>query len=347
MYDARLDGNKSAMTGALSLYEIVEPLVTAPAFRRLYDATFLGILSPKYDWLPGHPLARRIEGGEVRTRDDGSRAEHSLGVAKLMLRFVEKFQLSLQATRYAVAWALTHDIATWPLSHTGEAAFSRATGTDHRTLRRDMILGSATIPTELHLDRYLEQMGVQGTYLFQLFDKTSIPFDSELRALHSVIHSAITPDTLEGIYRSGRAIGMSIPEPSQVLDSIEEAETPDLFSSAIVRKERSIPVLKFWRSKAFVYDRYINSQAAIEFESRWTSAIAARFDGVSLLQSLYLGEETIIREVFRSGLPSFEFVDRYKPPQRYELDRSLKHQSKLRGDSHLDALRNLLVHNKK
>ena len=263
------------------LTRIADPLLNASPFRRLERVTFLGILSPKFSHLPDHPLAPRISNG-LQVGDDGSRADHSLGVANLMMSISGAFDLSPLATRYAAAWALTHDIATWPLSHTGEVSFASITGTDHRELRRRMIIGDPSLPADLSLTGPLAQTGIDPNELVLMFDKNATVPTLELRKLHSVIHSAITPDTLEGIHRAGHAIGIPVPMPNAVLDAIDAA-TPDMFIQTVVRRRRSRPVLKFWRAKGVVYDQYINAAASIEFESRWTHAIALEFKSVSLI----------------------------------------------------------------
>lgn len=327
-----------------TLAKIAAPLLSSASFRRLEDVSFLGILSPRFSYLPDHPLAPKLW-KDRKTQDDGSRAHHSLGVACLMLRFCEAFQLQPVAAGYAVGWALTHDIATWPLSHTGEVGFAAIAGIDHRALRHKMVTGDVSLPSELNLLLPLRQMGVEPDLLVQMFRTKAEALPQELRALHLVIHSAITPDTLEGIHRSGRAIGIHVPTPSAVLDAID-ASTPDMFNT-IVRRNRSVPILKFWRAKAMVYEQYINSDAAIEFESRWAHAIAAAFRSVSLSESLSLKESIVIDRVVEIGVPPFEAVMRYKPPQKYTLAQSLKHQRMLRNDRPIESLRSLLVHNEK
>lgn len=322
---------------------LVAPLTERALFGRLKKITFLGILSPKFTHFPDHPLSPT--GVRRNIADDGSRADHSMGVAKLMLRFCDAFGFPEVTRKYAVSWALLHDIATWPLSHTGEAAFAMSTGVTHRELRQAMILGGEPLPRELDLSNDIKALGLDPRQLAGLFDARHEPEQYELRALHGVIHSAITPDTLEGIYRTGQSIGVFVPPPVTILDAID-ATSPDIFD-AIVRRKNSGPVLKFWRAKSVIYSNFINSDRAIIFESRWSHAIHLAYPQVSVFESLLLHEDDVIDTVQKRGLPTFEAVVRYKPPNKYFLHGSLKHKKRLRKDQPIRSLKGVLVNNKK
>ena len=133
------------------MVELAEPLYQSKAFQRLESITFLGILSPRFHGVIDSPLfhSHSIE----MEKDDGSRADHSLGVAFLAFSIASDLGLSLEGQRYATAWGLLHDIATWPLSHTGEAAFSALTLVGSKELREKMIIGSKQLPQEFCLNR--------------------------------------------------------------------------------------------------------------------------------------------------------------------------------------------------
>ncbi len=347
--DAGLTGwIHSKMTGLDSFVaDSAEPILSSKAFQRLYDVTFLGILSPHFSHLSGHPLSSRVDKG-LDLADDGSRADHSLAVAGLAVKFCDAFSLSIAAKKYAVAWALIHDIATWPLSHTGEVAFSSITGTTHKLLRHKMVMGSLELPDDFRLLDRIQEMGIDSDRLNILFEKRTHRLDEmdkdlkEFHMVYSLIHSAITPDTLEGIYRSGRAIGINVPDPENVLNSFEIKEI-DCFDDAIVRRNYSGPILKFWRQKQKIYDRYINATRTVEFESRWSDAIKEVFGDVSLVESLELSEDEIVKSVSQTGLPPFESVNRYKAPQKYILDCSLRNKRVLHSDSPIEHLDSLLI----
>ena len=301
---------------------IAKPIIDSESFHRLYDATFLGILSPRFSLrLPDHPLLSKIARG-LKPTDDGSRANHSLSVAKLVVEFCNAFSLSDSTKKYAVVWALTHDIATWPLSHTGEAVFASITGTTHKLLRHKMVTGSPELPSELRLSEQIRAMSLDPDRLVLLFRKKNLPPDEkfkEFRVLHSLIHSAITPDTLEGIHRAGQSVGAQVPDPSTVLNSF--GRNMDLFNlnAAIVQKKSSGPILKFWREKQKIYDTYINTPRTMAFESRCSEAIRKAFGSVSLVESLGLTENDVVEAVSCAALPPFESIIRYKAPQKYSL----------------------------
>ena len=320
--------------------EIGAPILRSKPFERLHDVTFLGILSPTYSHLPGHPLLTKAR-KQSDIGDDGSRADHSMSVAGLALKFCDYFSMPHLTKRYAVAWALTHDIATWALSHTGEAAFARVLNTTHKVIRHKMVVGDSGVPKEFHLHQHIRQMCLEPSTLTLLFGKDKIPSDPQLNLLHKLIHSAITPDTLEGIHRTGKAIGVSVPEPEEILRSFEVRNLD--FFDAIVRQNESRPILRFWRKKKEIYDNYINSKRAVLFESRWSNTIRAIFGAVSLEESFALKETKIVEAVSKDGLLPFTSVARYKLPQEYRLNDKLKKRQMLSGNHPIRDLENLFV----
>ena len=327
-----------------AIIDEAESVIKSKSFLRLYDVTFLGILSPRYADLPGHPITNR-KVGKPDLVDDGSRADHSLAVAALVARFCDAFSLSINAKRYGIAWALVHDIATWPLSHTGEAAFSTVTGITHKHLRQKMVAGDRALPSEFHLSVHLREMGVDPGRLVRLFEKKKITRSTkenkEFLHLCSLIHSAITPDTLEGIYRSGVSLGIQVPNPESVLDSFEINEV-DFVNDTIIRRRGSKPVLEFWRKKRKIYDAYINAPRTVAYESRWSYGIRTAFECISIAESLHLNEADVVARVSETGLPAQDSVFRYKAPQSYFLHDSLKHRRTLRADYPIEDLSDML-----
>jgi HD superfamily phosphohydrolase len=107
------------------LEALAGPLLRSPAVQRLRTVTLLGILSPQLRRLSGCPLWQNDSFAGV---DDGSRFDHTIGVAAIALDTARRFGLSPSGQRYAVAWGLTHDLATWPLAHTSEPAFAAILG---------------------------------------------------------------------------------------------------------------------------------------------------------------------------------------------------------------------------
>ena len=312
------------------LAPIAGPLIDSEGFKRLHLTTFLGGLSPKFAHLVDAPVS-------FTDIADGSRGDHSIGVAALILDICNCLSLSQESCRYGVAWGLVHDIATWPLSHTGEAAFNKNSNVDAKTLRIQMIEGSKKLPSSLHLNRAIAEMGLDKSILISLLN-SKIPAKSKsVEAIWPIIHSPVTPDTLEGIWRAGQVFGVDVPEPRIVASAIVKS----LFGPVIL-KSKSKPILSFWRRKIELYKKIINSKKTISWESAWSFSIARYFNDIELEESLHLDEEQIIREVLRNGLLEPVKVQRYKDPLKYDLDQLLYRKRVLDSDLPILMLRKFL-----
>jgi hypothetical protein len=317
------------------------PLLRSFAFTRLADVTFLGILSPRFYFLPRFPFKlRTTEPGNF----DGSRAEHRLGVADLVWQILRALKATEDTQRYGLAWALLHDISTWPLSHTGEAAFSAVTGMSAVRLRELMILGASELPTYLTVKEQLDQMQIDADKLVLLFDKTTNMFRGELSVLWKIINSPLTPDTIEGMYRSGLVFKIRVPEPKAIVDGF----ISDLFAEPLIEKSKSREILRFWRAKAKIYRLFINHRRSIEFESRWVSRIERRFLGLSLAETLLLPENAIINACIDDELSSNSYAERrYKPPQDYFIASPYTRRKVLSRDYRIDDLSGVLSKERK
>lgn len=283
------------------LRSVGEPVLESGAVRRLQCVSFLGALSP-----------RRYQARGARG-DDGSRWDHSVGVASIALDVARHLRLGEEAERYGVAWGLLHDVATWPLSHTSEPAFSRITGVSSRSLRRMMIVGDASLPGHLCVGRELAQMGVEPAKLLGLFEPEA-PEDLPLRMLWQVIRSPITPDTLEGMFRSGLTYGVSVPAPESVWGRLSRT----LFDVVFPRSAFTV-FADFWRAKGRIYADHINCEETIKRESQWTRAIEIAFKTTKLPLSLELDEEDVLEKLGQFELPHVNFALRYKPPLSYHV----------------------------
>jgi hypothetical protein len=297
------------------LHALARPLLQSRAVQRLTGVTFLGILSPRFRDVIDSPLWPEASSDAV---EDGSRYDHTLGVALVALDIARRFDFSERGQRYAVAWGLTHDIATWPLSHTSEPALSAITGVSARNLRAGILLGSAEVPDHYHLAPILWDLDIDPAVLVSLFDRNGIAADEELALLTQVVRSPLTPDSLEGMWRCGLIFGVPVMHPDEVVSAF-------LPHRGVARLDsRRMPVvIDFWRGKSAIYERFINREDVILWESAWSAALQQCCSGVSLADSLELNEDELVNAVKRQGLPSVSRVIRYKEPQEYIINSAL------------------------
>lgn len=296
------------------LEPIAKPLLDSPAFRRLGGITFLGILSPRFARQFPSPLWGRNGSAPA----DGTRLDHSLGVALIALDLARRLRLSAAGVRYAVAWALTHDIGTWPLSHTGEAAFRSITRTTSQEVRQAMVLGSEKVPQPYRLDQILRQMDVKPEVLVCQFQKKSPP-EPDLALLTQVAHSPITPDALEGAWRAGTVFGVAVPSPADILPCFVR-----IGGNVCLDRQHFGIVTDFWRKKAETYHRFINRPEVIFWESAWTLAIKRECVDWTLAESLDATEDSLVSRIRAVGLPTSSHVIRYKKPQEYLVSRNIE-----------------------
>lgn len=306
------------------------PIAWTDAFRRLRDVTFLGILSRTFGDVENHPLGRRGQ-------KDQTRAHHSLKVSLLTSRITFELGLSADARKYAVAWGMLHDIATWPLSHTGEAAFSDATDTSAHELRRAMIVGDESVGS-FSVAVALRELNIDADVLLSLFDKDFSGPNDDLSILHQIVHSPLTPDTLEGMHRSGRVLGIDIPRP----DAFIRAWERDLVS-VMLKEECSHLAFRFWRGKSKVYSKFINSDETVEFESAWSKSIRDCYVGTSLIDSLNLSEKDIVDRSSDRGVERTDNIVRYKAPLKYGVAPAYKNKRVLKESMPVDDLSGVFI----
>lgn len=315
-------------------------LLESTAFQRLRNITFLGILAPRFRSLPDHPI---FSCSHIK-KTDGTRADHSVGVAYLFSELIRSITGNKKEI-YALVWGLVHDIATWPLSHTSEPAFTSITGISSHELRRMIILGDRRLPEKFALNAQLKKLNIDPGALVELFDKKATVTRSHIPALpliRDIARSPITPDSIEGMFRSGRVLGVSAPRPDKFNRVLREG---DLFASCSNTKIRNRSnIIRFWEAKSQIYSQYINSPKAIQWESAWSKAIQRRYAGVSLSYTLELGEEEIISEVLKEGLRPETSVFRYKSPLKYFVARD--HAEILRKFPFINDLDRVLIKEK-
>jgi hypothetical protein len=175
--------------------------------------------------------------------------------------------------------------------------------------------------------------------LLALFEKNQAGLTGEFCIMQKLIHSPITPDTLEGMARSGQTFGISVPSTSTLIAALYR----DVFSDVMIDRRASNQILQFWRAKSEIYDRHINRSRSIEFESIWSSAIENAFHRTSLVDSLDLSERNIIHQVLIGGLPHFRGIRKYKHPLSYVIVPELSGKKQLKENVRVDDLEKLLV----
>lgn len=293
---------------------LAEQLLESPAFKRLGSITFLGILSPRFADRAQSPLYKRRHDPLTF---DGSRESHSLGVALIALDMTRFLRFSELAQRYAVAWALLHDIGNWPLAHTGEYAFSRITRLTTREVRKLIITGDRRVPSHLRLDRVLESMGLERDKVLMILRHETSGLTGELRRLSQLLSAAINPDALEGMWRASLAFGeVKVPHPRELTRSFLR----DLFADINLNQASSKAAIRFWRGQADIYRKYINRRTVMQWESAWSRAIMREFRHVTLTESLELSEDHIVNAVLAAGVPNSKEVYRYKEPIEYTVE---------------------------
>lgn len=288
---------------------LVAPLLNSPAVQRLRHVTFLGILSPRFRGAVPSPLWPQTA---PISEQDGTRLDHSIGVALTALDVARRLELSRRGERLAVAWGLTHDLATWPLSHTSEPAFASTTGRSSRDLCMSMILGRDDAPPRYRVHAELQELGIAPEELVGLIDREAGPLDEDANLLWQLIHSPLTPDSLEGIWRCGVVLGVPVPSPHEVARGFSRHGGFARYSAACLPH-----IFDFWEGKRGVYTRFINRRDVVLWESAWSIAIQRAFASVSLAESLDIPESKLIETVQRHGLPAITAVSRYKEPLNY------------------------------
>ncbi|WP_395733736.1 hypothetical protein [Prosthecobacter sp.] len=307
-------------------------LLESAAFQRLRNITFLGILAPRFRALEGHPIFSR---SHIK-KTDGTRADHSVGVSHLFSELVHSMGLGKEAEKYAMVWGLVHDISTWALSHTSEPAFTAITGISTHELRHMMILGDRRLPSRFELTQQLKEIGIMPSQLAQLFDKSAyisnstIKLPTNLEMIREIARSPITPDSIEGMFRSGHVLGVSVPKPSKFSHILHGGCLFPSFSGDSAGNRKN--VVRFWEAKSKIYSEYINSLQSIRWESAWSKAIERVYYDISLGDSLELSESDIIAQVLKEGLSETTLQFRYKAPLKYIVNQD---QTKLLNRSPL------------
>jgi uncharacterized protein len=204
------------------------------AFQRLKRISFLGAI----DYI----LPRFRKSTSLGFR---SRFQHSLGVAKLALRFAVKTQLDEHDEKLVVLAALLHDIGHAPLSHSLEPVFKSYFSIGHHEASANIIKGSS--PLGKGVLEILRSNHVDPEEIIALLS------GKHKREFVHLFASPMNIDTFEGILRCYLYMGAKLSlSPDRLLDSVLSinAHSQSYFD-------------EFWKTKQYVYQYLINSSVGV------------------------------------------------------------------------------------
>jgi putative nucleotidyltransferase with HDIG domain len=213
-----------------SLYrEIIEDI----AFQRLTHISFLGAI----DFVL--PVGRGFQ------RSSNTRFQHTLGVAKLALRFAQHAQLSERQEKLIVVAALLHDIGHAPLSHSLETVFHSRFSLDHHHAGVEIIRGES--PLGKGLLYALQSNGIDAD------EMTSLVAGKHSDSFVHLFASPMNIDTFEGILRCQRYMRRPV------------ALTADLLLDGLLSFDRAAQTRfdEFWQAKHYAYQFLINGMTGI------------------------------------------------------------------------------------
>lgn len=223
----------------MNAFALFSSLISTSAFARLKSIRFLGGI----DYL----LVPNPNG----TRQRYSRYQHSVGVARLALRFAEHRHLTSKQVDVLTAAALLHDIGHSPFSHSLEPVFVKYFDINHHQATTDIITGKVQKLSSAH--ETLRRFNVD-------IDEVVAVLSGDDAVFEGFFSGPINFDTIEGIMRSRSYAAKgswSLVSPEAILDAAVRRETPS---------DRA-KVDAFWEYKDQVYKHVINSPLGILADS--------------------------------------------------------------------------------
>lgn len=215
---------------------LVQEILRSAAFRRLDSIRFLGGID--YAWI------KSPNGAANNVRY--TRGQHSLGVAKLALRYIEHVGIEDRAARNLFVAALLHDIGHAPLSHSLEPVFESEFGLTHHGATEQIIRGDVALGRDLH--KVLIEQKIDIDEVIELISGRDKRFNG-------FFAGPINFDTIEGISRSRTYsyTSASLAQPDMIIDAA---------ISRTSQRDREI-VDEFWKRKNETYRYIINSRTGI------------------------------------------------------------------------------------
>jgi len=285
---------------------LANQLVSSRQFQRLRYISFLGAIE------------RFSRGSIAGTSSAGSRFEHSIGVAELVLALDERLRLSPGEKRIAIAHALLHDIGHGPFSHSTENFFSSTFGVDHHSALSEIICDDTH-----EIAKILKRNGILHDYRRFVSRPSSIPL------VENLFFSPINVDTIEGILRSARFFGLDV--------AIDEERIAGALSGRNPRYDR---LDQFWRLKSCVYNEYIFGPAHSVFDRVISDALFSVREEV--LRSDFLLTDDLFEERYHGAIHRSLQLEQISSADRGLRRRSFKINSRLRPRG-ISALRDRYI----
>ena len=251
-------------------------LINCDHFKRLKKISFLGAIE------------RFGNKENSKSVSAGSRYDHSLEVARLIVSLGNFLNLTAGELRLAVTHALLHDIGHGPFSHSTEYFFSKRFKIDHHLILHELIEDGSSL-----ISNILRSNNIWFDYRRFLRQPSAFP------SVRHLFYAPINVDTIEGILRSANFFGIKT--------SIDSAA----IINSIARKSNIAvkPLDLFWALKSQVYNNYIyNAERSI-------------FDAV-LCDALFSIEDHVHPKDFL--LEDDQFEDKYREPIQRQLELNLR-----------------------
>lgn len=217
--------------------ESLNSIIESPAFRRLFDISFLGAI----DYSEESKLLK-IE---------RNRGVHSLYVAGIANYIATTRRYGNELKKNIIAAALLHDIGHMPLSHSAEPYIMKHFGLGHHDIGDQMISGS--IWKESGLTQCL-QKDYDILFIKDILNGDYIEEGSD------IFNSKINADTIDGIIRCLEYKGIN---KTNYLNRISIAKAAFIEECDMSIDKRINTLDEFWKSKHFVYHNFINTKHGV------------------------------------------------------------------------------------
>jgi HD superfamily phosphohydrolase len=219
----------------MAITALLDSLIESSGFERLKSIRFLGGI----DYL----LVPTPNGARHRY----TRYQHSVGVARLALRYAEQRQLSQKQIDVLTSAALLHDIGHSPLSHSLEPVFVKYFGINHHHATVQVIKGDVQKLRSVYDTLKTFQVDVEAVLAVLSGDDD---------CFEGFFSGPINFDTIEGIMRSRNYAARgtwSLVSPEAILDAAVRRGS--------VSDQNKVDA--FWECKDQVYKHVINSPLGV------------------------------------------------------------------------------------